>query len=296
MSFAIISQTITGNSSCNFDFSSYGSSIGAFIYGIQCLNLYNGTAGAQLQNFGVTYTLSDGTGVGYSQVTLTQNLAEGLDTSQSSTTAVVIAYMGGTNPPGIFMSNPPALPVGLTGLTQNLEYPPAVAASVLAGFNLSFQSSSSDLLGLGAGVGIVSMPGSTGFAPLVDGSLLGDSSYSGTVNAGSLLLQLGQAGLSCEFFQTTQSSTSINTNFQDGATWCALIQSFYVQFDVDTDPTPDLVSLNIAAIPSSSPPTGNATISMSGQIRGSTTPYGGGGSTPASATNTILSLLLVALT
>lgn len=250
MSFALLTQRITGNSSSTFNF---GQTISAFVYGIQQFNITNGTIHSTLQNFGINYTVSFGTGVGHETVTLVQQLASGLDTQQSFADVTVLAYLGGADPPGIFMGNQPVV-MGQTGLQPIVpDNSPYLSCGVLGGFNLSFASDSSNLLGIGAGAGTTCCPGSydggiSPVAPVGVGALLGDSPFSGSVNAGYIIMGPNQQGI---YFASAQCGPSVNPlNFFLGANLSSaavLIQSFYAQFNIDTNPSPVLTSLTAGA-------------------------------------------------
>ena len=105
MTFAILTQRITGNSSATFDFSSTGQPIGAMVYGLQQLSLVSGSPGAQVQNFGTSLSVAPGTGVGYSEVVLVQQIATGMDPSTTFADVSVLAFLGGANPPNVYLGN-----------------------------------------------------------------------------------------------------------------------------------------------------------------------------------------------
>jgi hypothetical protein len=286
--FAIISQTIVGNASATFDFSIYNAgNIGAYVYGFSMLNIVNGTPGAQLQNFGITYYPQVETGIGYPTLGLTQSISDDLSPSSSATVSV-IAFLGAENPSGINFGVQ-SMAVGQTGPAYSPEYPPALAASVLSGFALSFGNDSSDLLGLGSGTGLVSVPGSTAMVPLADGVLLGDASYTGTADVGTLILDAMQTGIVFGSAQTIYPSQAVSNPFDSSITnWVFLIQSFYAQFQI-TDPTPDLVSLQVSGDTTGAP---QVSVSFGGEHVAGTS---GGGSrvTPAVVNNTVASFLIV---
>src|ERR1044071_8798760 len=94
MSFAIQTQTINGNGSGPpFTFSS---NIGAYVYGIQQMNIQlYGTE--KIQQIGISLTPQNG-GIGSQQVVLNQKfLVDNVDLGKSWTQVSVLAWLGAPN-------------------------------------------------------------------------------------------------------------------------------------------------------------------------------------------------------
>jgi hypothetical protein len=259
MSFALVTAPITGNGCHTFDF---GSKIGSFVYGLQGLSLVPTNQKMrmpglddELPHFGVAYTVAAESGVGYQEVTLTQQIAPGLDLSTAAD-VTVLAFLAGEAPSGVVLVNEPAT-MGSTGALQYPpENPPIVSCGVLGGFTSAFDAETTLLYGIGAGAGIACLPGSPAtVAPVGFGALQGGGhqGFSGSVDAGLVLLDSTTTGeIGAEVFQFTAPSSSFSTqNLGFEVQSCAvLIQSFYTQFVASDNSTEsDLIweSLSIQA-------------------------------------------------
>jgi hypothetical protein len=253
VSFAIRSATITGNNSCTFDFSDQNQKIGAFVYGLQQFSLASGSSipFKPPQSFGLSYSVSPQTGVGYSTVELTQQVASGLNPSYTNAEVIVIAFLGAPYPQNILLGNDDGVAMGGTGKQLTPYTAPAISCAALGGFSCAFASDSDALWGFGAGTGIACIPAAVDVAPVGFGALLGGAGYSGTVDPGYIVLgsmvkpSLYAASLGCK-----TSTNPYTETFGATLSACAvLIQSFYGQFAVDeSDGDPlDFVSLAVSA-------------------------------------------------
>jgi len=229
MTFAAITQRITGNAACTFDFTSYGTPIGDMIYGIQQFSV-KPPVGHHLQNIGFSYEVSADTGPGHQTVEIIQQVAAGADLSTSYADVAVLAFLGGTNPPNISLTNQ-TVPMGASGSSPiQPKNPPTNAAAVLGGFVLSF-SNDALLTGLGASAGISCVPGSPDVTPVASGALLGDSAFSGTVDAGAIVLGPGVPGIFVQAEPFSAASTPVDASAPFAPKSVAvLVQSFYTQF------------------------------------------------------------------
>lgn len=302
MPFAFVTQTIQGNNAGNFDFSSFNAgSIGAFVYGLTEFYLVNGSPGAEIQNFALDFTVSPGTGVGYSTVTLQPQVSSDMYIDGCWATVTVMAWLGGDTPEGIYLGNT-TTNVGVAAQPIEIGFPPLYSCGVLAGFNLSFASDSSDLLGIGAGSGVACTPynGSTSYiSPITSGVLTGDSAFSGSVNTGIICFTAPPSGLTFQMGTTVSPNGAVEMPAPDGVTdiW-VFLQAFYAQFDIDTDPTPDLVSLQVGVTEVGVSVWDNevgvmVTVDFQGLIYYNSTRYGGGVSMPASMQDATTTFLVV---
>ena len=168
MTFALIEQRIDGNNQATFDF---GQPIGAYVYGIRQFCLTSGTPGAAMQDFGISYIPADGTGVGYTQVTLQQRISAGMDPAKTYAHVTVLAFLGGLTPQDLLLGNQQGMPLGVSGNQLAPLHPPAISCAVLGGFSLVAQSTTADLDGIGAAVGMTCWPGNAAatFSPVGTG-------------------------------------------------------------------------------------------------------------------------------
>lgn len=249
MTFALIEQTISGNEQATFDF---GQQIGAYVYGITKFFLVNGNQGGYLQDFGISYTPVDGTGVGYTQVTLQQQIAGGLSPWTYADVAV-LAFLGGTTPQDVLLGNQKGMPLGGSGNPITPLNPPAISCAVLGGFGLLFSSGTAAVYGIGAAAGMTCWPGSgaTGFSPVGTAELTGPSAASGTIGVGHIIAGAGQPGiwLAAQSWNSTLSQTAAFTVPLGGPVSSAavLLQSFYAEFNPVLSPDSYLVSLTVGA-------------------------------------------------
>ncbi|HEY6310765.1 MAG TPA: hypothetical protein VIY52_08145 [Streptosporangiaceae bacterium] len=186
MSFALASQRITGNSSYTFQFSS---KIGCFVYGLQRFSLVPAglrMPGDRLPDFGLSYTVTSGSGRGFPEVEIIQHIGDGLDPTTSAD-VTVLAYLGGAQPSDIILGNQ-TMPMGVGGQPTMPAIPPVIGCAVLGGFTSSFTGGAKELIGIGAGAGIACLPGSSNVAPVGFGALVGNAGFSGSVDAGLVLL------------------------------------------------------------------------------------------------------------
>jgi hypothetical protein len=232
MSFAQITQRITGHNSCIFDFSTYQHPIGAFVYGLQQFSLVSPSGASQPptpQTLGLSYTVTDGTGVGYPTVELVQHIASELDVSNTYAEVTVLAYLGDPNPPNILLGNAEQANGPKPQVTP--LYPPTVSCAALAGLSFSFTSDSNELWGIGAGAGMTCIPDGTSVAPVGFGAMLGGAGYSTSVDVGYIVLGTDLLYTVSKGFTT--SSSQFDQTFDGPVSECAvLIQSFYAQFAI----------------------------------------------------------------
>jgi hypothetical protein len=242
MSFALQTQTIAGNDSATFTFDA---SIGAYIYAIQQLNLW--TNGMMFQRIGVTLAPQGG-GVGSNELTLAQTiLLDGVDLPMTSTEVTVLAWLGAQNPAGIFMQNQNGIGVGdVSRPLATAGETPVVAGAAIAGFDFSFGSDDSGLLGIGVSCGAVQdvfASGGPAVRALAQGTLLGSASFSGSVDAALLALTAPQPGTAVDLVSIgtlDQTATSQVGPYLDGQTLgsaALFIQSFYAQFLIEQPST-----------------------------------------------------------
>jgi|GEM_PF-4904316 len=305
MSFAIVTQRVYGNNPATFDFSALNQgTIGALVYGIQQFYLNSGNEGGQLQNFGTSFSVASGTGVGHTKVVLDPQVSTGMNTGSCWADVAVLAWLGGTSPQGVYLDNPPPLAVGSMGSAIAPGFSPVLSSAAMSGFNLSFASDTSDLIGIGAGAGIASTSTPGSIAPVAFGALTGYSSFSGTVDTG--VLAFNDPNTSGVYFALTSTLTpnqsSIDCTFPVViSNALVFLQSFYVQFDPNTNPDFDLNSLqagagDIGILNSGYEVTFTSTLSFSGEENhGSTTPEGGR-LVAAQVLNTAATYLMIGLT
>ena len=242
MSLALQTQKIAGNDSATFTFDS---SIGAYVYAIQQLQLY--TFGARFQRIGVSLAPQGG-GVGANELTLAQTLhLDGVDLSRTWTEVTVLAWLGAENPPGIFMQNLNGIPVG--SVSPRLATgggAPLVAGAAIAGFDFSFAGDDSDLLGIGVSCGAVQdlfAGGTPAIRAVAQGTLLGSSSFTGAVDAALLALTAPQTGVAVDLVSissldaTSQSQVGPYLGAQPIGSAGLLLQSFYGQFPIEEPET-----------------------------------------------------------
>jgi hypothetical protein len=253
MPLAIQSAVITGNGSATFTF---GDTIGAYVYGLQEVNLQSQSSG-EIQRIGVMLRPQDSAVVGTDTLTIDQQLQmDDVDLTKSWTEVVVVAWIGSSNPPGLVMQNQNGVPVGQTSQALPLEYPPLYAVAAVAGFAYSFDSDDSDFLGIGVGAGATQsvfsqMPS---VAAVAAGTWTGDSGFTGTVDMALLAVTDGApSGIGLAYLPVGTLNTSqgvevpATPGLGGGAVGAAafLLQSFYAQFDIRNDPTPDLSLLRM---------------------------------------------------
>ncbi|MDQ5807947.1 MAG: hypothetical protein M3320_04660 [Actinomycetota bacterium] len=301
MSLAIQTQKITGNDTATFTF---GGTIGAYLYGIQELQLMS--SGPMFQRIGVALAPQGG-GVGSNELTLAQTvLLDAAVLDQSWTEVSVLAWLGAENPAGIFMQNQSG--IGLGGVSQALATAgatPVVAAAAMAGFDFSFASDNSGLMGIGLSCGAVQDVFATGgpaVRALAQGTLTGSSSSSGTVDAALLALTAPQPGTAVDVVGVGNPEGPVTSQVgpylggQSLGSAALFIQSFFGQYDLE-QPSTNLDTLHLgspaAGIQLNSDQPGAITYqsvqTLSGICEGNSGPYEDG------AVNLQTNSLLVAL-
>ena len=251
MSLALQTQKIPGNATATFTF---GGSIGAYLYAIQQLNLYS--YGMRFQRIGVALAPQGG-GVGSNELTLAQTiLLDGVDLPMTWTEVTVLAWLGQENPAGIFMQNQSGIGVG--DVSQPLATAgetPVVAGAAIAGFDFTFGSDDSDLLGVGVSCGAVQDVFATGgpaVRALAQGTLTGSASFTGSVDAALLALTAPQPGTAVDLVgigSLAPTATSQVGPYLDGQTLgsaALFIQSFFAQFEIE-QPETNLDQLQIGS-------------------------------------------------
>jgi hypothetical protein len=300
VTFALIEQRIDGNDQATFDF---GRLIGAYVYGIRQFCLTSGTPGAAMQDFGISYIPADGTGVGYTQVTLQQRVSAGMDPTNTYAYVTVLAFLGGATPQDLLLGNQQGMPLGVSGIQLTPLYPPAVSCAVLGGFSLVAQSTTADLAGIGAAVGMTCWPGNAGgtFSPVGTGELIGDSPASGTIDIGHIIVGREQSGIWLAALPLDAPSTTFAVPLGGTVAAAAVfVQSYYAQFDVSNEGIPDFISLTAGAdgiAVSGTTVSGSFQIDYQGhwQVNHSS-PYGGWvDSGPATVTLTVGSAVVVGI-
>jgi hypothetical protein len=247
VTFALIEQRIDGTGQATFDF---GRPIGAYVYGIRKFCLTSGTPGASMQDFGISYTPADGTGVGYTRVTLQQNISAGMDPANTYAYVTVLAFLGGSTPQDLLLGNQRGMPLGVSGNQLAPNNPPATSCAVLGGFSLVAQSTTADLDGIGAAVGMTCWPGDSGptFSPVGTGELLGNSAVSGTIDIGHVIAGRAQPGIWLAAISLDSPGETFTVPFGGTIAGAAVfLQSYYAQFDVSNPPIPDFISLTVGA-------------------------------------------------
>jgi hypothetical protein len=251
MSLALQTQKIAGNDSATFTFDA---AIGAYIYAIQQLDLW--TEGMRFQRIGVSLAPQGG-GVGSNELTLAQTiLLDGVDMLMTYSEVTVLAWLGQENPPGIFMQNQSGIAVG--GVSQALPTggaAPLVAGAAIAGFDFTFASDDSDLLGVGMSCGAVQdvfAAEGPAVRAVAQGTLLGSSSFSGSVDAALLALTTPQPGTAVDVVgigslnPTATSTVGPYLNGQTLGSAALFIQSFYAQFEIE-QPSSNMDELQIGS-------------------------------------------------
>ena len=251
MSLALQTQKIPGNDTATFTFDA---AIGAYVYAIQQLDLWS--YGMRFQRIGVALAPQGG-GVGSNELTLAQTiLLDGVDLPMTSTEVTVLAWLGQENPPGIFMQNQSGIAVG--GVSQALPTggaAPLVAGAAIAGFDFTFASDDSDLLGVGVSCGAVQdvfAADGPAVRAVAQGTLLGSSSFSGSVDAALLALTTPQPGTAVDVVgigslnPTATSTVGPYLNGQTLGSAALFIQSFYAQFEIE-QPSSNMDELQIGS-------------------------------------------------
>jgi hypothetical protein len=240
MSLALQTQRITGNATATFTF---GGSIGAYVYAIQQLNFQFSETGDRFQRIGVALA-PEGGGVGSNELKLAQTiLLDGAVLPKTWTEVTVLAWLGAENPAGIFMQNQSGIAVG--GVSQPLATAgktPVVAGAAIAGFDFTFGSDNSDLLGVGVSCGAVQdlfAAGGPAVRAVAEGSLTGSTSFSGSVDVALLALTSPQAGTAVDVVgigSLAPTATSRVGPYLNGHTLgsaALFIQSFFAQFPIE---------------------------------------------------------------
>lgn len=251
MTLALQTQKIHGNASATFTFAD---TIGAYVYAIQQLNLW--TFNMEFQRIGVSLSPQGG-GVGSQELTLAQRiLLDGADMPMTWTEVTVLAWLGAENPQGIFMQNQNGIGVGdVSESLATAGQAPTVAAAAIAGFDFSFGADNSGLLGIGMSCGAVQdlfAAGGPAVRALAQGTLLGSSSFSGSVDAALLALTSAQPGVAVDVVSLTSldaTATSQVGPYNDGQTLgsaALFIQSFYAQFP-NEEPSTNMDQLTIGS-------------------------------------------------
>jgi hypothetical protein len=298
MPFALQTQRINGTNSVSFDFSSLNQgNIASMVYGIQQFCLTSANQGAAIQDFGVSLTVGENTGA---SALMQQKLAGDMDPSQSWCDVIVLAWLGGANPQNILLRYDSIAVGTASNNPQILENPPIVSTCVLNGFQLSFAASDSNFLAMGASAGAAMTPAQEVTA-VASGSLIGDSPFSGTIGTGLIALSpnsLSALNIACAHGALGAGgncSTSIYPSLGSSLSAAAIfIQSFYAQFDIGTQPSPDFTTITAGAYDVSiNGGTVDAQVAVT--IQGEVV-TGYGDSTPAKVTSSIMSYLVVGLT
>ncbi|MEU4473207.1 hypothetical protein [Micromonospora sp. NPDC023888] len=254
MSIAIQTSTITGNGSATFTFPS---TIGAYAYALQQFNLQTLNLGTVIQRIGIALRPRDNTGVGTTSLILDQQLLlDQVDPDQSWAEVAVIAWLGATNPPGLFLQNQNGITVDQMSSTMSSPVstglPPQYAAAALAGFSYQFAEDDSDFLGIGAGVGAAPNPYALtpGVSVVGSGIWTGDSAFSGTVDAALIAATGDGLGLGLGYLPNPVWGTNVveqlpGLNGSPVGAAAFLIQSFFCQFCIDVieHGTPDFSQL-----------------------------------------------------
>ncbi|MGI5521499.1 hypothetical protein ACQEUX_11125 [Micromonospora sp. CA-259024] len=251
MSIAIQTSMITGNGSATFTFPS---TVGAYAYALQQFNLQTLQPGTVIQRIGLALRPRDGTGVGTTSLIIDQQmLLDQVDLDGSWAEVAVVAWLGSTNPPGLFLQNQNGITVdqmssGTSTPPVSTGSPPMYATAAIAGFSYQFAEDNSDFLGIGAGVGATPDPYASTPSMSVVGSGIwtGDSAFTGVVDAALIATTGDDLGLGLGYLPNPVWGTNVVDRLPGlgGAPVGAaafLIQSFFCQFCINAigHKTPD---------------------------------------------------------
>ena len=255
MTIAFIEQRIDGIAESTFDFSDFGQPIGAYVYGIRKFCLSGPPGGAALQQIGISYAPADGTGVGYSKVTLKQQVSEKMDLGNTYAYVGVLAFLGGSTPQHVLLGNEQGMSLGVSGGPVTPLNPPALSCAVLGGFNLIGVKDGARYSGIGAATGLTCWPGmgaTADLAPVCTGELLGDTAFGGTVDVGHVIADAAQPGIVAMPVWTQSPSATFSIPFTGRISGAAIfVQSFFAMLDVtrtiDPGQLPYFESLTVGA-------------------------------------------------
>lgn len=261
MSFQIQTQQISAGDSYAFTFPS---TVGMYLYGISGFYLSAGTnTTSKLSTAKIS--LSANQSSDYKSITVEVTIPVIDDSSATNWVQVtVLAWLGNNNPPGIYLVNSTGIAPGAAVSSTALDNPPIIGAGILAGFDLSFNSGSSEVLATGAAVGCTISPFSTTpqAMPVGEGLLIGTKgdTSSNTVDAGLIILTQAQENVATGMYfdgaqnyntdSTDYGTNNYSVNLASTPTQVAVfLQSFYLQFQITSslNPTPEITYITAGA-------------------------------------------------
>ncbi|MFL6276566.1 MAG: IPT/TIG domain-containing protein [Blastocatellia bacterium] len=254
MSFQIQTQQVNTGTTATFTFPA---PVGAYVYGVTAFELNAGSNPQQINTASITLTptLTQDNTVLEIQVSTTLYESE---TANNWVQVTVLAWLGAENPPGIFLFNRSGLGPGASVEPVSLDGQPVLASGVIAGFDLSFSSGKSSVLGLGASCGCTLPPfaSTTEAMPIGEGLLIGagNNPSSNTVDVGIVALTESQENVAAGIYFDNNSNYGSNScsspNLGLAPTQVALfLQSFYMQYQItnSVDPTPAVSYIEVGA-------------------------------------------------
>lgn len=283
--FCIQTHAVTGNNTATFNFGADVNSA-ALAYGIQQMTLQGSSTTAKLDEIGISLSLATGYPSG-SVVKIVQKIKGNWAAPDSCTTWItVLAYVGGSPSGNVLVTTTAkAVDVGTPGLPIACPTDtPYDAVAALTSFDFSFYNnsgdpSSSDVVGIGVSCGVaadITTPGSV--VPGLQGTLTGDSPFTGTGSLAVFATDSTQAGIALDVVPAASEQPTTNfvtPTYFNGApirSAAALIQSFFAQFPIDLSPTPRLYQLSVGVAPTqlwiNSPAAGQVTIAQNLSLTG----------------------------